>query len=109
MTSGAAITHDAVTGGFSIGQKVLKSGLDAGTNVVSGSASLAGTALGGVISAASETSGAVFEPVTSGLKTIHGLEELGKGINAINGLSLGAVRQVSQFTMKAINMSGKVR
>jgi hypothetical protein len=109
VKSGAAVSHDALKGGFAIGQNVLRSGLDAGTNVVTGTANLAGTALGGVISAASESSGAVFEPVTSGLTTIRGLEELGKGIEAINGLSIGAVKQVNQLTMKAINMSGKVQ
>jgi hypothetical protein len=80
---------------------------DTGTNVITGTGNLTGTALGGIISVAAESSGArrcfKVEPVTCGLRTIHGLEKLGKGIEAINGLSIGVVKQVSQLTIKAIN------
>lgn len=109
MKSGATLARDATTEGFSIGQKIAKSGLDVGSNVVTGTASFTGTALNGVISTAAETSGAAFEPIGSGLKTIQGLDKLGQGMDAINGLAVGAVSQVSQLTTKALNMSGKVK
>jgi hypothetical protein len=107
--SGAALARDSATAGLSIGQKVAKSGLDMGANVATGTAAMTGTALGGVVAAAAETSGAVFEPIGSGLKAIEGLDKLGQGVETINGLSLGAVRQVSSLTRKSLNMSGVVR
>jgi hypothetical protein len=109
LTSSTTLVRDATAEGFSIGQKVAKSGLDMGTNVVTGTASFTGTALGGVISTAAETSGAVFEPVGSGLKAVQGLDKLGHGVDAIKGLAVGAVSQVSLLTTKALNMSGKVQ
>ena len=57
---------------------------------------------------AAETSGAIFEPVGSGLKAVESLTKLGQGVEAINGLGIGAVNQVSALTLKALNMSGKV-
>jgi hypothetical protein len=108
LTAGAALSRNAANDGVAIGKKIAKSGLDMGSNVVTGTATLSGTALGGVISISSDTSGAVFEPVGSGLKTIEGLDKLGKGVEAINGLSLGAIRQVGQLTTKALHMDGKV-
>jgi hypothetical protein len=104
--SGAALARDSTFAGLSIGQKIAKSGLDMGADVATGTASLAGTALGGVVAAAAETSGAVFEPIGSGLKAIEGLDKLGQGVEMINGLSLGAIRQVGSLTTKALNMSG---
>ena len=107
--SGASLARDATSAGLSIGSKVAHSGLDISVNVATGTASLAGTALGGVVAAAAETSGVVFQPVGSGLKALEGLDRLGEqGVQAINGLSLGAVRKVSEMTTKALNMSGKV-
>ncbi|KIM76980.1 hypothetical protein PILCRDRAFT_825736 [Piloderma croceum F 1598] len=103
--SGAAIIRDSTSSGLSIGQRVAQSGLDLGANVATGTATFAGTALGGVVSAAAETSGAVFEPVGSGLRAIQGLDKLGQGVETINGLSLGAVRQVGALTTKALNMT----
>jgi len=103
--SGAAIVRDSTSAGFSIGQTIAQSGLDLGANVATGTATFAGTALGGVVSAAAETSGAVFEPVGSGLRAIQGLDKLGQGVEAINGLSLGAVRQVGSLTTKALSMT----
>ena len=108
-------TRDITTAGLSIGSSVARSGLDASANVVSltaGTASLAGTALGAVVTAAADTSGAVFEPVTSGLKTLKALEEfdhLKHGVDTINGLSLAAVKRVSDLTTKALKTNGKVR
>jgi len=107
--SGAALVRDSTLAGMSIAQHVGQSGLDMGVNLATGTATFAGTALGGVVEAASETSGAVFEPVGSGLRAIEGLEKLGQGVNMINGLPLGAVRQVRTLTTKALNMSGMVR
>ena len=110
--SGVALARDATGAGLTIGHHIAKSGLDIGSDVVAGTASLTGTALGGVVAAAADTSGVVFQPIGSGLKAIEGLEGLGKlgeqGVEAINGLSLGAVRKVSELTKKALNMSGKV-
>jgi hypothetical protein len=110
LKSGATLAHDATTEGFSIGQKIAKSGLDMSSNVVTGTASFTGTALGGVVTTAAETSGALFEPVGSGLKAIEGLNKLGQqGFDGINGLGIGAVNQVSTLTLKALNMSGMVK
>ena len=107
--SGVSIVRDSTSAGLSIGQKVAQSGLDFGANVATGTAAFTGTALGGVVSAAAETSGAVFEPVGSGLMAIQGLDKLGQGIETINGLSLGAVRQVGSLTTKALTMTAMVR
>jgi hypothetical protein len=107
--SGAAIVRDSTSAGLSIGQNIAQSGLDLGTNVATGTASFAGTALEGVVSAAAEASGAVFEPVGSGLRAIQGLDKLGQGVETINGLSLGAVRQVGSLTTKALSMTAMVR
>jgi hypothetical protein len=107
--SGGAIVRDSTSAGLSIGQRVAQSGLDFGANVATGTATITGTALGGVVSAAAETSGAVFEPVGSGLRAIQGLDKLGQGVETINGLSLGAVRQVGSLTTKALAMTAMVR
>jgi hypothetical protein len=107
--SGATLARDSTNAGISIGQKIAKSGLDMGANVATGAATFTGTALEGVIVAAAETSGAVFEPIGSGLKAIEGLDKLGQGVETINGLSLGAIRQVGSLTAKSLNMSGMVR
>jgi len=107
LKSGATLSHDATAEGFSIGQKIAKSGLDMSSNVVTGTASFTGTALGGVVATAADTSGALFEPVGSGLKAVEGLNKLGQqGFEAINGLGIGAVNQFSMLTLKAMNMSG---
>jgi hypothetical protein len=108
LKSSATLAQD----GLSIGQKVAHSGLDIGANVATGTATIAGTALGGVVTQAAETSGDVFEPVGSGMKAIVGLHKLGglgRGVDAINGLPMGAIRQVTELTSKALTMSGKVR
>jgi hypothetical protein len=83
IKAGAAIPHDAIKDAFVIGKKVLQSGLEARFNVATGTASLAGTALGGIVAAGAEMSGAV-----------EGLDKLGRGAEAMNGLSIGAVRKV---------------
>ena len=69
---------------------------------------LAGTAVGGVVNLAAETSGAVFEPVTAGLRSIEGLQSVANGLEKINGLPMAAVKEMSSLTFKAMNMSGRV-
>ncbi|KAF7982600.1 hypothetical protein HWV62_27626 [Athelia sp. TMB] len=106
--SGGALVSGAASAGANIGQTVAKGGFDLGQNVVGGVADLTGTALGGVVDLAVQTSGAVFEPVGAGLKTLDGLQELaGPGVDFINGLPMGAVREFASLTTKALNMSGK--
>ncbi|KAJ7611169.1 hypothetical protein FB45DRAFT_1037506 [Roridomyces roridus] len=85
-----------------------KSGLDFGVGVVGGTADLAGTALGGIVNTAAETSGKVLEPVGSGLKAIEGFGELGavQGMQKINGLLVSAVQQVGSWTMQGLMVLG---
>ncbi len=104
----AGFIQSASSTGFSIGRQVAKTGLNVTTNVVTGTADLAGTAVGGVVVLAAETSGKVFQPVASGLKAIDGLQALGEGLEKVNGLPLAAVKQVGTWTVKAMNMSGVV-
>ncbi|KZP16644.1 hypothetical protein FIBSPDRAFT_865791 [Athelia psychrophila] len=105
--SGGALVTGAAQAGANIGQTVGQAGLDLTQNVVGGVADLTGTVLGGVVDAAAQTSGAVFEPVGAGLKTLEGLQHIGPGIEFINGLPMGAVRELATLTTKALNMSGK--
>lgn len=115
LTSGLNFTSDLVTStskaGLSISQTVAQSSLDFSIGVVGGTADLAGTAIGGIVNTAAETSGKVFEPVVSGLKAVEGFEKLGEtvgdGLNVINGLPIAAAQQVGRWTMQAANMSGK--
>ncbi|PBK95746.1 hypothetical protein ARMGADRAFT_925197 [Armillaria gallica] len=102
----AGFIQNASSTGFSIGRQVAKTGLNVTTNVVTGTADLAGTAVGGVVTLAAQTSGKVFQPVASGLKAIDGLQALGEGLEKVNGLPLAAVKQVGNWTVKAMNMSG---
>lgn len=102
----AGFIQSASSTGFSIGRQVAKTGLNVTTNVVTGTADLAGTAVGGVVTLAAETSGKVFQPVASGLKAIDGLQALGEGLEKVNGLPLAAVNQLGTWTVKAMNMSG---
>ena len=108
-TGTASLIRNATDAGVSIGIKVAQSGLDMSADVVAGTSSLAGTALGGIVAAAAETTSTVFEPVGAGIKTLEGLNQLGMhGVEAINGLSVAAVRKVSELTREALNMDGKV-
>ncbi|KAJ3811860.1 hypothetical protein F5876DRAFT_75431 [Lentinula aff. lateritia] len=105
--NGAQLAFDTADAGVSISRTVARSGLDMSIGVVGGTADLAGTAIGGIVSTAAETSGKVFEPVTSGLKAVERFDKLGDGLMAINGLPVGAVQTVGRWTMTALNMSGK--
>ncbi|KAF8578126.1 hypothetical protein K439DRAFT_1362995 [Ramaria rubella] len=105
VTSSVSSIGSLTNQGLSIGQNVAKSGLDMGANIVTGTASLTGTALGGVIGAAAETTDAVFLPVNAGLTTLAGLDKLGKGFETVNGLSIGAVRKFNELTTKAVNLN----
>lgn len=109
VTTGVGSIGDITSAGFDIGKNVAKTGLNVTSNVAIGTADLAGTAIGGVVNLAAETSGKVFEPVASGLKAIDGLQGLGEGLEYVNGLPVQAVREVGGWTVKAMNMSGKVR
>ncbi|KAK0503636.1 hypothetical protein EDD18DRAFT_1098986 [Armillaria luteobubalina] len=102
----AGFVQSASSTGFSIGRQVANTSLNVTTNVVTGTADLAGTAVGGVITLAAETSGKVFQPVASGLKAIDGLQALGEGLEKVNGLPLATVKQVGIWTVKAMNMNG---
>jgi hypothetical protein len=57
---------------------------------------------------ASATTGAVFDPVANGLKAIEGLEGLGEGVDAINGLSTKALQGVASVTKEALQVAGRV-
>ncbi|KAH8826946.1 hypothetical protein DL96DRAFT_1710101 [Flagelloscypha sp. PMI_526] len=105
--SGVGILGDVTKSGLHVGQTVAKTGLDLTASVVVGSVGLAGTAVGGVVNLAAETSGAVFEPVTAGLRSIEGLQSVANGLEKINGLPMAAVKEVSSLTFKAMNMSGR--
>lgn len=109
VTTGVGSIADITSAGFDIGKNVAKTGVNVTSNVAIGTADLAGTAVGGVVNLAAETSGKVFEPVASGLKAIDGLQGLGEGLEYVNGLPVKAVREVGGWTVKAMNMSGKVR
>lgn len=108
VTTGVGSIQDVASAGFDIGKNVAQTGANVTSNVVLGTADLAGTAVGGVVQAAAETSGKVFEPVASGLKAIDGLQGLGEGLEYVNGLPVKAVREVGGWTIKAMNMGGKV-
>ncbi|KAJ6464267.1 hypothetical protein C8R47DRAFT_1156255, partial [Mycena vitilis] len=107
LQSGANFLGDVTKTGLSIGENVARTGADMTGNVVVSAAGLAGTAIGGVVTAAAETSGKAFEPIAAGLRSIEGLEGLADNLNKINGLPVAAVKQVGQWTLKAINMAGK--
>lgn len=109
VNTGVGSLGDITSAGFNIGKNVAKTGVNVTSNVAVGTLDLAGTAVGGVVNLAAETSGKVFEPVASGLMAIDGLQGLGEGLEYVNGLPVKAVREVGGWTVKAMNMSGKVR
>ncbi|KAJ7196975.1 hypothetical protein GGX14DRAFT_671435 [Mycena pura] len=107
LQGGAGFVGDVTKTGLSIGEKVARTGADMTGNVLVSTVGLAGTAIGGVVNAAAETSGKVFEPVAAGLRSIEGLEGLADSLEKINGLPVAAVKQVGAWTIQAINMAGK--
>jgi len=93
--------------GFEIAASLSKDALDLQRNVAGGVSSLGGTAIDGVITAVTTTTGVVFDPVANSLKSIEGLEALGEGIDSINGLSTAALQSVGETTKKAIKLAGR--
>jgi hypothetical protein len=106
-TNTATLTKDATNAGLAISQKVAKSGMNTTSNVVTHAADITGTALGGVVHMAANTT-QVFEPVSSGLRAVEGFAHLGDSSDRINGLVIGAARQIERWAMRALNMSGMV-
>ncbi|KZV65252.1 hypothetical protein PENSPDRAFT_587151 [Peniophora sp. CONT] len=88
--------------GFQLAATLSKTGLDLQKNVVGSVGAIGGTAIDGV--AVTMTTGAVFDPISSTLKSIEGLEGLGEGLDKINGLSTEALRAVADTTKKAIKL-----
>lgn len=73
---------------------------------ITGTTVLVGTVVGNVINTSAAASGEAFQPVTSGLQAIKGLENLGEGLSCVDGIPVTAIRQVGTLTLKAMNMSG---
>ncbi|KAF7340769.1 Caleosin domain-containing protein [Mycena sanguinolenta] len=88
--------------GLEIAAKLAKSGLDLQKSVVDSIGGLGGTAIDGVITAVSNTTGVKFDPVTASLNSIAGLEDLGQGVDKINGLPLSALRSIREVTQKGM-------
>ncbi|ESK92637.1 caleosin domain-containing protein [Moniliophthora roreri MCA 2997] len=93
--------------GFQIAGNLSKNAFDLQKNVVQGVAGLGGTAIDGVVTVASATTGAVFDPIANGLKAIEGLEGLGESVDAINGISTKALQGVASVTKEALQVAGK--
>ena len=106
LKAGAGFVGDIGKAGAHIGQTVAKTGVDMTGNIVLGTAGIAGTAVGGVVNMAAETSGKAFEPVVAGLRSIEGLQGLANNLEKVNGLPMAAIQQVGSLTFKAMNMSG---
>ncbi|VDC02218.1 unnamed protein product [Peniophora sp. CBMAI 1063] len=90
--------------GFQLAANISKTGLDLQKNVVGSVGAIGGTAIDGVVTAVTMTTGAVFDPISNTLKSIEGLEGLGEGLDKINGLSTVALRAVADTTKKAIKL-----
>lgn len=107
--AGGGFLKDTTSAGADIGKSVADTGTNATTGVAGGTADLTGTAVGSIVQTAADTTGKIFQPVASGLKAIEGLQSLGENLEKVNGLPIGAIRQVSTLAIKAVNMSGVVR
>ncbi|KAF8184065.1 hypothetical protein K438DRAFT_1937357 [Mycena galopus ATCC 62051] len=105
--AGTSAVGKGFSSGFEIAASLSKDALDLQRNVAGGVTTLAGTAIDGVITTVTTTTGMVFDPVANGLKSIEGLEGLGEGIDNINGLSTTALRSVGETTKKAISLAGR--
>ncbi|KAF7340771.1 Caleosin domain-containing protein [Mycena sanguinolenta] len=106
--AGSSAIGKGFSSGFEIAASLSKETLDLQRNVAGGVSSLGGTAIDGVITAVTTTTGVVFDPVANSLKSIEGLEGLGEGIDSINGLSTTALQSVGETTKKAIKLAGRV-
>ncbi|KAK7028503.1 Caleosin domain-containing protein [Favolaschia claudopus] len=107
LDAGSAAVGKGFSSGFDIAGALSKEALDLQRNVAGGVSSLGGTAVDGVITAVTTTTGAVFDPVANSLKSIEGLEGLGEGIDSINGLSTTALQSVGETTKKALKLAGR--
>lgn len=54
------------------------------------------------------STGAVFDPISSTLKSIEGLQGLGEGIDKINGISTDALRAIGDTTKEALKLGTRV-
>ncbi|KAJ7133660.1 hypothetical protein C8R43DRAFT_956505 [Mycena crocata] len=107
LQAGKDAAGKGFSSGFEIAASLSKDALDLQKNVAGGVTSLGGTAIDGVITAVTTTTGVVFDPIANSLKSIEGLEGLGEGVDAINGLSTAALRSVGETTKKAIKLAGR--
>ncbi|KAJ7888615.1 hypothetical protein B0H14DRAFT_3714822 [Mycena olivaceomarginata] len=105
--AGVRTAGKGFSSGFEIAASLSKNTLDLQKNVASGVTSITGTAIDGVITAVTTTTGAVFDPVAASLKSIEGLQGLGEGVDAINGLLTTALQSVGETTKKAISLAGR--
>ncbi|KAF9037841.1 hypothetical protein BDZ89DRAFT_1219708 [Hymenopellis radicata] len=104
---GTNLLGQGFSSGFEIAGHLSKNTLDLQKNVAASIGSIGGTAIDAVVTAASATTGAVFNPVANGLKAIEGLEGLGEGVDQINGLSTKALQGLASATKDALAVAGK--
>ncbi|KAI0309721.1 hypothetical protein OF83DRAFT_1071600 [Amylostereum chailletii] len=107
VQGGAGIVGTGFSNGFELAANMSKNAFDLQRSVAGGVGGIAGTAVDGVVTAASATTGAVFDPLANSLKAVEGLESLGEGLDAINGLSVQSLQQVANATKKAIALAGQ--
>ncbi|KAF7333396.1 Caleosin domain-containing protein [Mycena venus] len=105
--AGKSAAGKGFSSGFEIAGSLSKEAFDLQRNVAGGVSSLGGTAIDGVITAVTTTTGIAFDPIANSLKSIEGLEGLGEGIDNINGLSTTALRTVGDTTKKALQLAGR--
>ncbi|KIY73885.1 hypothetical protein CYLTODRAFT_428152 [Cylindrobasidium torrendii FP15055 ss-10] len=105
--SGVDFVGKGFSNGFQLAGNISKETLDLQRNVASGIGGMGGTAIDAVVGAASAGTGAVFDPIANGLKSIEGLEALGEGVDQINGLSTNALQGVASITKEALAVAGR--
>ncbi|KAI0317608.1 hypothetical protein OF83DRAFT_1058384 [Amylostereum chailletii] len=107
VQGGTTFVGAGVSNGFQLAANLSKDAFDLQRNVVASVGCVAGTAVDGVVTAVSMTTGAVFDPIANSLKAIEGLEGLGEGLDTINGLSIQALQQVAAATKKGLALAGQ--
>ncbi|EEB94283.1 hypothetical protein MPER_06923, partial [Moniliophthora perniciosa FA553] len=90
--------------GFQIAGNLSKNAFDLQKNVVQGVTGLGGTAIDGVVTRYDRC---CFRSNANSLKAIEGLEGLGEGVDAINGISTKALQGVASVTKEALQVAGK--
>lgn len=105
-SAGKDLVGKGFSNGFQIAGNVSKDAFDIHKNVATGVANLGGTAIDGVVTAATTGTSAVFDPIANGLKAIEGLEGLGEGVDSINGLSTKALKGLASVTKEAMSVVG---